>query len=147
MQGSCEHPTALCQCVDWKEDRLDVQIAHFMEQFEFLGFELQYTTLEPEKGRKLCKIGRCCTCGGRLCLGTVLPPDACADDLLAEICRWMYQMWAGSHKPLSPGSASFREMFLSVFHEEDREFAGAWMSKPENQRLCRMYRHTEKEER
>ena len=59
----CEHKQSMCHCIDWEKDDLADKIHHVISNFEFTGFELNYTTLEPEKGRLLCKVGRCRTCG------------------------------------------------------------------------------------
>lgn len=124
----CEHKKYMCQCVDWKKDDLAVQVNHLMTHFEFTGFELEYTTLEPEENRRLCKIGRCRVCGKRLCLGTKLPAQDTADDLLSEIHRWMFRMWMPRER-LPDNANCFTDMFLSVFHEADRDAVSDWLNK------------------
>jgi len=81
----CDHKGELCSCVNWQKEDLAVQVNFLMNHFEFAGFELEYTTLEPEEGRRLCKIGRCRACGKRLCLGTGLPAQGTVHELLTAI--------------------------------------------------------------
>lgn len=123
----CEHKGSLCQCVDWKKDDIDVLIHHMVSNFEFTGFELEYTTLEPEEGRRLCKVGRCRACGKRLCTGDELPAQATPDDLLAEIFRRAFQLWNADSECLPDGAATFTDLFLSLFHEADRDYVGRWL--------------------
>lgn len=122
MQG-CNQKIPLCRCVDWKTSDLIVQVNHLMTRFEFTGFCLEYNTLEPEENRRICKVGQCRTCGQRLCIGTKLPDQVTADDLVEEIYRWIYRMWDGPHGP----ATGFRETFLSLFHSSDQKFVRDWM--------------------
>ncbi len=124
----CQHKQSLCDCIDWKKDDLDVELKHIRENFEFTGYELEYTTLEPEENRRLCKVGRCRACGKRLCLGTGLPVQATVHDLLAAIYRWMFQMWYGPREQLPEGAECFSDMFLSLFHESDQTLVSEWLA-------------------
>ena len=123
----CERKETLCTCVDWKTGELDERIHHLVCNFELTGFDLEYTTLEPEAGRYLCRIGRCRVCGKRLCYGDELPAQSTPDDLLAEIFRRTFQMWLDSNERLPGGMDCFTGLFLSLFHESDREFVCEWM--------------------
>ena len=141
----CEHKQSMCSCIDWKKDDLALQVNHLVNNFDFTGFELEYTTLGPEENRRLCKIGRCRVCGKQLCIGTKLPAQDTVDGLLAKIYRWMYQMWNAPRKALPDGILDFRTMFLALFHDEDLELVREWLSRPENQTIHRMYRNSGKE--
>jgi len=123
----CEHKSELCSCVNWQKEDLAVQVNFLMNHFEFTRFELEYTTLEPEEGRRLCKIGRCRACGKRLCLGTGLPAQGTVHELLTAIYRWMFQMWYGPWERLPEGVECFSDMFLSLFHESDRDLVSEWL--------------------
>lgn len=127
MMRDCEREEPLCTCVDWKTGELDKRIHHLVCNFELTGFDLEYTTLEPEEGRLLCKIGRCRTCGKRLCFSEELPVQSTPDDLLAEIFRRAFRMWMDSNERLPGGMDCFTDLFLSLFHESDREFVCEWM--------------------
>ncbi len=124
----CKQQTPLCRCVDWQSDDLAVRINHLIHRFEFLRFEMEYGTLEPEENRRLCKIGQCSICKGRLCIGRPLPDQSTPDGLLTEIYHWMFQMWDAGRERLPDGVNCFRDMFLSVFHESDRDFVCEWLN-------------------
>lgn len=127
-ERKCECNQSLCTCIDWKNDDLAVRVNHVLYHFEFQRFKLEYATLEPEEDRRLCKIGRCRTCGGELCIGRELPSQATPDELLTEIYRWMFQMWSAPNERLPAGVNCFRDMFVSLFHESDREFVQEWLN-------------------
>lgn len=141
----CKHKSSLCDCIDWKNDDLALRLNHFSQNFEFAGFELEYTSLEAAEERRLCKVGRCRTCGKRLCFDKELPTQDTVDGLLAKIYRWMYQLWKGPGEKLPEGLANFREMFLNLFHEDDQELVREWLSRPENQNVHQMYRNSGEE--
>lgn len=128
MRG-CDREELLCTCVDWGKDDLAARIHHIICNFEFTGFELEYTTLERPEGRRLCRIGRCRACGKRLCYGDDLPAQSTPDDLLADIFRRTFQMWNAGDKNLLAGVDTFTDLFLSLFHEPDREFVGEWLKR------------------
>ena len=44
----CKQNTPLCQCIDWKSGDIAVGVNHFINHFDFQGFTLEYSTLEPE---------------------------------------------------------------------------------------------------
>ncbi len=125
----CEREDLLCTCIDWGKDDLAVRIHHIICNFEFTGFELEYTTLELPEGRRLCRIGRCRACGKRLCCGDDLPAQSTPDDLLADIFRRALRMWNAGDKNLPAGVDTFADLFLSLFHEPDREFVSEWLKR------------------
>ena len=128
-ERECKCSQSLCTCIDWKNDDLAVRVNHVLYHFEFQRFKLEYATLEPEEDRRLCKIGRCRTCGGDLCIGRELPGHVDPDVLLAEIYRWMFQTWDASHDGLSSGADCFTDMFVSLFHEADLEQVNKWLDR------------------
>ena len=125
----CEHKQSLCGCIDWKKDDLALQVNHLMSNFEFTGFELEYTTLEPEENRRLCKIGRCRVCGKQLCIGTRLSAQVTPDTLLTEIYRWVFRTWNAANERLPDGVNCFQDMFSALFHEPDLEFVQEWLNR------------------
>ncbi len=125
----CEHKQSMCHCIDWEKDDLADKIHHVISNFEFTSFELNYTTLEPEKGRLLCKVGRCRICGKRLCIGEDLPDASTPDDLLADIFRRAFRMWNADGACLPDGTDTFTDLFLSLFHKPDREYTGEWLKR------------------
>ena len=124
----CDQTMPLCQCIDWKTGDVAVGVNHLINHFEFQRFELEYSTLGPEDNRRLCKIGRCSACGKHLCIGNKLLAYDTAETLLAEIYRWVFQMWDSSRDRLPDGVNCFRDMFVALFHEHDRDFVCEWLN-------------------
>ena len=106
-----------------------IRLCRKYKQFEFQRFELAYRTLDQAENRRLCKIGRCRICGGRLCLGGPLPGQSSADSLLEEIYRWMLEQWDARTERLPDGVDCFRDLFLSMFHAPDRDFVCEWLNR------------------
>ena len=72
---TCQKKDQLCRCIDWPDEDFDVEIDHFIRNFEFLHVELEYASLDAREPVRVCRIGRCRVCGGRMCDGTTLPPE------------------------------------------------------------------------
>lgn len=123
----CAHKTELCQCISWEGENLVLGVNHLMYHFVFERFELEYSTLEQLKDCRLCKVGCCSICGKRLCIGSFLPSQNEVDKCLREIYQWVFQMWKGPHGPLPEEATCFRDMFLSLFHEVDRDAVSDWL--------------------
>lgn len=115
------HPMPLCQCIDWGTADFIVWFNHIIRNFDFLGFELEYQTLDGGTGCRLCEIGRCRVCGKRMCIGGKLLPQDTADHLVEEVYRQMMQMWKGFSELLPEREKRFEDTFVSLFHECDRE--------------------------
>lgn len=129
MKKLCNHPEPLCRCIDWKDEDFDVEIDHLIHNFEFLRFDLEYEALEPEKEIQLCELGRCRICGGRICYGTSLKAVDATQELMVGLYRWTLQRWHLKKWPLPDGVSSFEELFVSMFHEEDRKAVRSWLTK------------------
>ena len=93
MMRDCECEELLCTCVDWGKDDLAARIHHIICNFEFTGFELEYTTLERLDGRRLCRIGRRRACGKRLCYGDELSAQSTPAELLAGSFYRAFKRW------------------------------------------------------
>ena len=65
----------------------------------------------------------------RLCYGDDLPAQSTPDDLLADIFHRTFQMWRDAPEHLPAGVDTFTDLFLSLFHEPDREFVGEWLKR------------------
>ncbi len=123
----CERKDPLCGCIDWQQDDLAARIHHIICNFEFTGFELEYTALKPGEDCRLCRIGRCRVCGKRLCFGDDLPTQSTSDDLLTEIFRRTFREWMDSKERQLDGADCFTDLFLALFHEGDHEFVRKWL--------------------
>lgn len=60
---TCQKKDQLCRCIDWPDEDFDVEIDHFIRNFEFLHVELEYASLDAREPVRVCRIGRCRVCG------------------------------------------------------------------------------------
>lgn len=120
---TCQKKDQLCRCIDWPDEDFDVEIDHFIRNFEFLHVELEYASLDAREPVRVCRIGRCRVCGGRMCDGTTLPPEKTVRELMPTICLLAGLAFQQFGYPLPAGTSSFREVFPTLFHEEDQAFA------------------------
>ena len=56
---TCQKQDQLCRCIDWHDEDFDVEIDHFIQNFEFLRVELEYASLDTREPVRVCRIGRC----------------------------------------------------------------------------------------
>ena len=135
IMPTCQKKDQLCRCIDWPDEDFDVEIDHFIRNFEFLHVELEYASLDAREPVRVCRIGRCRVCGGRMCDGTTLPPEKTVRELMPTICLLAGLAFQQFGYPLPAGTSSFREVFPTLFHEEDQAFAKQWLSEPEGWHL------------
>lgn len=137
----CPHEAeTLCTCKAIKERDKDIigLFIHIHENMKDVEWELDYTDLSRPEKRRLCLVGKCRVCGGRLCQELDASDELAGDDLLAAIYRHLYQIHnaGGRYMPRQ----EFRDRFIRMFHEADRAFICEWLDRPENQHVSRMYR-------
>ena len=128
MKDLCRNQPPLCQCIRWGDEDFDVEVDHLIQNFEFLHLELEYDILVPGADWRLCQIGRCRRCGGRLCIGTRMTARDNLEDTLASIHLLAGQRWQGHTGKNPDESKDFRELFIRLFHEDDRQAVQDWLS-------------------
>ena len=111
---TCQKKDQLCRCIDWPDEDFDVEIDHFIRNFEFLHVELEYASLDAREPVRVCRIGRCRVCGGRMCDGTTLPPEKTVRELMPTICLLAGLAFQQFGYPLPAGTSSFREVFPTL---------------------------------
>jgi hypothetical protein len=134
----------LCACA-FNDGAFDVDAyARLMDgRIEFHFWTLQYTTLAPEEGRRLCGVGKCPQCGKIFCDGILIPADKAGGELLAAVYRWFYQrVYVHKHEYVASRDG-FNAEFLKLFAEKDRPEVRGWLARPENQQLSQLYRNYE----
>lgn len=142
---SCPHKAeTLCTCKAIKERDRDIigLFIHIHENMKDVEWELDYTDLSRPEKRRLCLVGTCRVCGGRLCQELDASDELAGDDFLAAIYRHLYQVRkaGGRHMP----SWEFRERFIRMFLEPDQRFIRGWLDRPENQHISQFYRRSVK---
>ena len=122
----CTHsPETLCSCAPVQSGDVAQIVFHMAENMEDIRWELDYKSLADLSGHRLCAMGKCRQCGGRLCAGQY-PVDAqTPEDFLAAVYRQLNQFHRRLDAALS--HPAFRERFAAMFHEEDRPFVEDWL--------------------
>lgn len=128
MKESCRNQPPLCRCIRWGDEDFDVEVDHLIHNFEFLRLELEYDTLAPGAVWRLCQIGRCRRCGGRLCIGTHMTARDTLEDTLASIHLLVGQRWQRRTGTCSGRNKDFQELFIRLFHEDDRQIVQDWLA-------------------
>lgn len=84
----CTHsPETLCSCAPVQSGDVARIVFHMAENMEDISWELDYKSLAELGDYRLCLIGKCRQCGGRLCVSQY-PVDAqTPEDFLAAVYR------------------------------------------------------------
>lgn len=135
---TCQKKDQLCRCIDWPDEDFDVEIDHFIQNFEFLHVELEYASLDAREPVRVCRIGRCRICGGRMCSGSTLPSEKTVRELMPTIFLFAGLAFRQFEYSLPAGTDSFQALFPTLFHEEDQAFAKQWLSEPEGWHLMEL---------
>ena len=122
----CTHsPETLCSCAPVQSGDVAQIVFHMAENMEDIRWELDYKSLADLSGHRLCAVGKCRQCGGRLCAGQY-PVDAqTPEDFLAAVYRQLDQFHRRLDAALS--HPAFCGRFAAMFHEEDRPFVEDWL--------------------
>lgn len=138
---NCRHNAAdLCTCMSVKDraENILLLIRHVSTNMENVEWELDYTDLNRPEERRLCLVGACRVCGGRLCHEMDASDALAGDDFLAALYRHLYQVHNSDGRYMS--SREFRERFVRLFHTQDQPFIQSWLERPENKSVHTMYR-------
>ena len=127
----CTHsPETLCSCAPVQSGDVAQIVFHMAENMEDIRWELDYKSLADLRGHRLCAVGKCRQCGGRLCAGQY-PVDAqTPEDFLAAVYRQLDQFHRRLDAALS--HPAFCGRFAAMFHEEDRPFVEDWLMQRES---------------
>lgn len=140
---SCGHDKeALCICKPLKERERDIVglLTHVHTNMEDVRWELDYTDLSQPEMRRLCLVGTCRLCGGRLCQELSVSDELAGDDFLKDIYHRLDQV--GNTGDCHIPRQAFQERFIRMFHEQDRDMVRAWLEQPENQWFFQMFRRS-----
>lgn len=142
-EKSCERAKSdLCSCKPVQSGDILQMAIHLAENITDVDWCLTYQTIKDANSFRLCLIGRCRNCGGRLCVEPKPFGAVTTDDFLAAAYQHLHQFHHNIGQHLSHGE--FRARFVEMFHDEDRAFVKEWLARPENQSVHTMYRRSEK---
>lgn len=133
MTNPCPNTEAYCNCINWKDEDFDVEVDHLIHNFEFLRLEMTYSVLDEISPIRMCEIGRCRKCGGRICIGATEPHA----EPVGKRLEWLYFIAferLRQRRLSEPVSLEvFQALFPALFHENDQPFVREWLASPETQ--------------
>lgn len=135
-----EQELCSCEAVGKKNGDMLALVEHIAVNMTDIHWELEYTDIDRPEKRRLCRVGVCRVCGGRLCHEMDVSDELAGDDFLAAIYRHLYQLHSAGGNYMT--SAEFRRRFVEMFHEQDRPFLREWLARPENSHVAKMYRRS-----
>jgi len=133
MTIPCPNTEPYCKCINWKDEDFDVEVDHLIHNFEFLRLEMTYSVLDETSPIRLCEIGRCRKCGGRICIGATESHAG----LVSKRLEWLYFIafeWLRQRRlSESVTPEVFQALFPALFHENDQPFVREWLASSETQ--------------
>lgn len=132
----------LCSCAPIRNGDPFEMAVHLASHMSDVDWDLTYRDLEHIAPYRLCLIGKCAKCGGRLCIEQKPFGIITTDDFLAAAYRHLYQFHHNLAQSLS--NKEFRAKFVEMFRKEDRATIEDWLALPENSHVARMYRRSVK---
>lgn len=129
----------MCLCKAMQTNDSVTQITYLFDSIQEPKAELSYTSLAAPHPYRLCLSGVCGKCGRRLCISLEKPGDFSGDDFLAAVYQHLYQVFNAN---FGMRTKDFRQMFMELFHEQDRPYIQHWLELPENQCMTQMYHRT-----
>ena len=118
-------PEDLCTCMDWQTGDLIRAVTHLAENITDIDWELDYKDLADVQGQRLCLVGRCKKCGGRLCISQTPKIKASPEQILSALDDSIGQAYSALKVYLRP--EEYYDKFAEMFHEEDRPIVDKWV--------------------
>lgn len=137
----CLHEAeSLCTCKPVMERKKDIVglLAHVRTNMKNVRWELDYTDIHLSEKRRLCLVGMCCICGGRLCYEVDASDVLAGDDFLVAVYRRLFQLYFVGEDCIT--LSEFRKRFAQMFHQQDQALIWEWLERPENRSLFAMHR-------
>ncbi len=135
----CQHEgEPLCSCVPLDRGNAIELATHISENMEQIEWSLTYNTLERIEPYRLCMVGRCHICGGRLCAEQKPFESDSTDDFLSAAYWHLYHFHLALMQPLP--RATFRDRFVEMFRKENRAAVETWLARPEHQSIRTLLR-------
>lgn len=122
-------PEDLCTCMDWQKDDLIRTVMHLAENITDIDWELDYKDLADVQEHRLCMVGRCKKCGGRLCISQTPQIKVSLEQILTALDKSIDQAYIALGVNLHP--EEYYDKFTEMFHEEDQLFVKKWLLRRE----------------
>lgn len=132
----------MCSCGPIKSGDTFLMTIHLAENITDVSWRLTYKSLKEIHPYRLCMVGVCKSCGGRLCIEHKPFDTVTTEEFLEAAYQHLYQFRHNMDKPLS--REDIRVKFVEMFRKEDQPFVEEWLAKPENSDMAWMYRRSMK---
>ena len=124
-EKKCGHdPADLCSCGPVQEGEPVKMLQHLIANMINETWELDYKALNCSENRRLCLVGVCAKCGGRLCINIGCANELIGNDFLVETYRQLRQLYHLGWRCMP--NQEFWERFEQLFHEQDRPALSEW---------------------
>lgn len=128
----CGHDVAdLCSCRPVQEGDTVKMFQHLIDNLTNETWELDYNDLSRSEDRRLCLVGVCSKCGGRLCLSISDSTGLLGNDFVIYTYQQLCHFYRCSCRHIS--NQEFWDRFIQLFHEQDRPLISDWRTWLEEQ--------------
>ena len=131
-EKKCGHDAAgLCSCGPVQEGEPVKMLQHLIANMTDETWELDYKDLNCPEDRRLCLVGVCAKCGGRLCVNIVWSNKLTGDDFVVDIYWRLRRLYHSDWQRVS--DQEFWDRFIRLFHEQDHPFVSNLRTRLEEQ--------------
>lgn len=124
--SECSHHEQLCTCEANTPENIVKVVTNLLAMIMAPQWELSYTSLDQPGPHRLCVVGKCRRCGGRLCYGIKVEDSLTGDRLLDAMYQGL-KVFHSSNDRLSLGRDLFDARFLAMFHVQDMMTVRNWL--------------------
>ena len=93
-------------------------LQHLIANMTDEAWEWDCNGLNCPGDRRLCLVGVCSKCGGRLCINVGASNELTGNDFVADTYRYLRQLYRSNWRRMS--DQEFWERFIRLFREQDR---------------------------
>ena len=122
QKPECPHKgDKMCSCAGLNFSSGNELRTHFLKNLTGMKLELFYNTLAAPAPYRLCMVGSCASCGGRLCMSDGIPSHLRGEGFLAVILDHALKL-----------ELKCADQFVELFHEKDRPIVRRWLKSLED---------------
>lgn len=124
MLDICKNESSICKCVDWGAEVIGPVVEHLLQNYELDYLDLDYASLDEGSKIRLCQIGHCRQCGGRICVKTEIQACELIYDTMRRIYDTAEEQWRMHQEDKYK---DFRKTFIQLFRGRDQQVARLWL--------------------
>ena len=132
--SECSHHEQICTCEANTPENIVQVVTNLLAMIMAPQWELSYTSLDRPGPHRLCVVGKCRRCGGRLCYGIKVEDHLAGPQLLEAMYQGL-KVFHSSNDRLSLGRDLFDARFLAMFHALDMMTVRNWLKARQTPRI------------